>query len=493
MVTDKQVNKLFKNRSMGMTKEEMADKSNMDIKTARKYLELNKLPSQVKVKHTWRTRKDPFEEIWEETKELFEINPGLEAKTLFEYYQREHPGKFQDGQLRTLQRKIKNWKATEGPSKEIFFDQIHYPGILCESDFTDMNKLNITISGQLFKHKLYHFVLTYSNWETGTICFSESLESLSEGLQNALWELGRVPREHRTDRLSAAINNLNNHEEFTQRYKQILTHYNMNGQKTQPYSPHENGDIEQRHYRYKNSIDQALMLRGSRDFKSREEYTYFLKNIFQQLNSNRQEKLQEEMKKLKLLPLRRIEDYREFTVKVSKGSTIRVNHNTYSVHSRLIREQVKVYLHAEHLEVYYGHKCVDELPRLIGESNHHIQYRHIIDSLLRKPGAFENYKYKSDMFPTSHFRMAYDLLKEQYPVKGNKEYLKILNLAAKESEDFVDKALRILIDTGKNITYDSVNQLAKFETTYDISSSINIPPVDLKSFDKLLEFEVEII
>ncbi len=492
MVTDKQVKKLFKYRSMGMSKTSMADKTNMDIKTAKKYLDLNKLPGQIKVDHNWRTRKDPFEEIWEESKELLETNPGLEAKSLFEYFQKKYSGKFPDGQLRTFQRKIKTWKATEGPTKEVFFDQIHYPGVLCESDYTDMGKLNITISGQFFKHKLYHFVLTYSNWETGTICFSESLESLSEGLQNALWELGGFPREHRTDRLSAAINNPNNHEEFTQRYKQILTHYKMNGQKTQPYSPHENGDIEQRHFRYKKAIDQALMLRGSRDFESRNEYSSFLKQIFQQLNSNRQDKLQEEIIKLKSLPSKRIEDYRKFTANVSKGSTIRINHNTYSVHSRLIGEEVKVNLHMEHLDVYYGQKCIEKIPRLFGEKNHRIQYRHVIDSLLRKPGAFENYKYKSDMFPTSHFRIAYDLLKEQHPVRANKKYLKILNLAAKENEDLVDRTLRMLIDTGKPLEYKAIEKLVKFEEIYDIPSSIVIPPVDLDYFDKLLECEVTI-
>ena len=250
-----------------MTKSEASDKTNMDVKTARKYLDSQKLPSQIKPLHNWRTRKDPFDDIWGQAKELLDNNPGLEAKTLFEYFQREYPGKFPDGQLRTFQRKVKNWRATEGPDKEIFFDQVHYPGHLCASDFTDMNSLNITIAGLLFKHKLYHFILTYSNWETGTICFSESLESLSEGFQNALWELGGVPMEHRTDRLSAAINNLNNSKEFTQKYKQILDHYNIKGQKTQSYSPHENGDIEQSHYRYKNAIDQALMLRGSRNFE----------------------------------------------------------------------------------------------------------------------------------------------------------------------------------------------------------------------------------
>lgn len=120
----------------------------------------------------------------------------MEAKTLFDDLQRKDPGRFQDGQLRTLQRRIKAWRALEGPESEVYFSQEHKPGNFCQSDFTHLSTLEITITGQPFPHMIYHFVLTYSNWETGTICFSENFESLSEGLQNALWELGGVPKRH---------------------------------------------------------------------------------------------------------------------------------------------------------------------------------------------------------------------------------------------------------------------------------------------------------
>ena len=160
----------------------------------------------MKKPHAWQTRIDPFSEIWDEAKGLLKNNSGLEAKSLFEYFQRTDPGKFSDGQLRTFQRKVKRWRALEGPAKEVFFPQLHFPGVLCESDFTCMNSLGITIQRLPFDHLIYHFVLPYSNWETGTICFSESFESLSQGLQNALWELGGVPQQHRTDCLTTAVN-----------------------------------------------------------------------------------------------------------------------------------------------------------------------------------------------------------------------------------------------------------------------------------------------
>ncbi len=182
-----------------------AAKAGMDEKTAWKYRRAGKLPSQARQGHTWRTREDPFAEVWPELCELLETNPGLEAKTLFEDLQRRYAGRFKDGQLRTLQRRIKRWRALDGPGKEVFFPQAHRPGELCESDFTWMTKLGITIADQPFVHLFYHFTLPYSNWETGRVCVSESFESLSECLQAALWELGGVPRTHRTDRMSTAV------------------------------------------------------------------------------------------------------------------------------------------------------------------------------------------------------------------------------------------------------------------------------------------------
>src|SRR5439155_2408263 len=180
-----------------------------------------------------------------------EANPDLQSKTLFAWLQRQYPGKFQDGQLRSFQRGVKAWRATAGPAKEVFFSQVHEPGRLGASDFTHMTSLSVTIAGQSFEHLVYHFVLTYSNWESATICFSESFESLSEGLQNALWELDGVPARHRTDRLSAAVNNLSDRKEFTARYESLLAHYGLEMEKINARQAHENGDAEQSHRRFK--------------------------------------------------------------------------------------------------------------------------------------------------------------------------------------------------------------------------------------------------
>jgi hypothetical protein len=161
MVTDIQVRRLRKLSKTEKTKEVAAAKAGMDAKTARRYLADERLPSETKVERTWRTRKDPFEGEWEKIRERIEVNPGLEAKTIFEALQREQPGKFADTQLRTLQRRIKQWRAIEGPGREVFFVQKHLPGRLCQSDFTHMKAVGVTIAGQAFPHMVYHFVLTY--------------------------------------------------------------------------------------------------------------------------------------------------------------------------------------------------------------------------------------------------------------------------------------------------------------------------------------------
>jgi hypothetical protein len=414
----------------------------------------------------------------------------LEAKTIFEALHRLHPGRYQDGQLRTLQRRIKVWRALRGPAREVFFPQTYHPGEWSGSDFTHMNSLGITINGTPFDHLLYHFVLCYSNWETGTVCFSESFESLSVGLQNALWHLGGVPKFHRTDNLTAAVHPVGSPEVFTEAYRGLANHYGFISAKTQPHCPQENGDVEQRHFRFKTAVDQALMLRGSRDFTDRGRYEEFLGTLFDQLNAGRRDRHGEEVKILRSLPARRQGDYRRIECTVGQASTIRVLKNSYSVHSRLIGETVWVRIYAEYLEVWYGQGKVDRLPRLRGENGHCIQYRHIIDWLVRKPGAFEHYQYKNDLFPSSQFRMAYDQLRAQQGTKtGSKQYLKLLELAARTSETAVNEILRFFLSRGLPITFETVEAKVHSLQQPPPVTQVHIEPVDLAAYDLLLNVE----
>ena len=487
MVTDQQVRNLMKLVKTEQSLSLAAAKAGMSEKTARKYRQSGKLPSEMAKPHTWRTRPDPFAEVWDEVRGLLEDNPGLEAKTVFEDLQRRAPGKFSDGQLRTLQRRVKAWRALEGPEREVFFAQEHAPGALCQSDFTHMSELDVTIAGQRFEHLVYHFVLTYSNWETGTVCSSESLESLSQGLQNALWELGGVPVAHQSDRLTAAVTTLGGgRAEFTERYSALLRHYGLEGKMIQTGKPNENGDVEQRHHRFKRAVDQALMLRGSRDFASRDDYEAFLGKLFARLNAGRQERFQDEVKVLRELPGARLDGFKKLLCPVGQGSTINVGRNIYSVSSRLIGEKVEVRLYADHLEVWYAQKKLDTLARLRGRSQHRVNYRHVIGWLVRKPGAFANYRYQDDLFPTSRFRMAYDALMRQSPSRGHKEYLQVLHLAATDNETAVDDALRALIDTEQAISAETVKTMVREASVLPAPTDVMIDDIDLELYDSFL-------
>jgi hypothetical protein len=355
-----------------------------------------------------------------------------------------------------------------------------------------MTKLGVTLGGRSFVHLIYHFVLTYSNWEQCTVCFSESFESLAEGLQNALWTLGGVPAEHRTDRLSAAVNNLAKQPDerrepaFTRRYQALLDHYGLTGRKIQAGKANENGDVEQSHHRFKKALDQALMLRGSREFARRAEYETFVGELVDQLNAGRRQRLAEELPVLHSLPDNRYESCQRFDVRVDSGSLIHVDRNAYSVTSRLIREKVEVRLYVEHLEVWYAQRLVERLPRLRGRKRHHVSYRHIIDWLLRKPGAFEQYRYREDLFPTSRFRMAYDSLKQTHGDRAAKAYLKILYMAARETETGTDEALRHLLHEGQPISFEAVEALVRRGQEIPSATAVTVGPVDLVGYDTLM-------
>ena len=459
----------------------------MDEKTARKYRGLGALPSTQKRPRTYRTRKDPLAELWQRAQARLEAEPRLRAMTLFDWLQTEHPGQLTQSHRRTLERRVRQWRATAGLARPVMFSQVHHAGDLAASDFTSMNSLGVTLLGKRFEHLAYHFVLTYSNWEWANVCFSESFESLSEGLQGAVWALGGVPVRHRTDRLSAAVNNLSETKEFTSRYQGLMDHYGLEKERIQARQAHENGDVESSHRHFKEAADQALMLRGSRDFESREGYAKFLMDLLRQRNLGRETRLQSERVKLRPLPVRRYESWRRVRVRVGVGSTLKVDRNTYSVPSRLIGEFVDVRLCVEDLEVWYGGTLLERLPRLRGRGQEQINYRHVIGWLVRKPGAFDRYRYREDLFPTSRFRMTYDALQEQLPTRAVREYLAIVELAALEGEVLVDDALRILLDGDAQLTAKAVEQFVRSTSVVPEVTAVQVTDVDLSCFDQLLE------
>lgn len=466
----------------GETLERAALKSGMSENTARRYRD-GASAKGAREPRTYRTRPDPFEAVWPEVERMLEAAPGLESKTIFELLL-ERPGNtFTDGQLRTLQRKIRQWRAAHGPHKEVMFPQQHRPGEYGQSDFTSMNDLEITIGGEMFDHLIYHFVLPYSQWETGMICFSESFETLIAGFQMAVAELGRVPHRHRTDNLSAATHDLRDgRRAFNERYLGAMAHYGVEADRNTPGRAHENGSVEQAHYRFKRAVEQALLVRGTRDFADRGSYESFLRGIFAARNKRRTN-LGDDLRGMKELPPMRIEDFRRERVMVTRFSTVRAAENTYSVSSRLIGEEVDLRLYAETIEVWHGQRLMATMERQRGRGNVAIDYRHVIWSLVRKPGAFARYRYREALFPTLTFRRAYDDLVERLGSSADLEYVRILHLAASTSETGVEVALAGLLARGELRDYAQVRAAAAPEPVE--VPSCTIEPPDLNAYDAI--------
>ena len=274
MKKDTEVKLYMQERRKGTSQRVAAARAGMSERTGRKYEQARQLPSHLKTPHTWQTRINPFEEDWPWVVSQLERDPALQGKTLFALLCERHPGRYQATQVRTLQRHIARWRALHGPEQEVIFEQRHIPGERAQSDFTHMEDLGVTIAGEPFPHLIYHFVLTYSNTEAASICFSETFEALAEGIEKALWQIGGVPEQHRTDHLSAAVRHLDKsgHEDWTKRYDALMAHYGMQPTWNNTGVAHENGDVEQSHYRFKEAVDQALRIRGSREFPSRAAY-----------------------------------------------------------------------------------------------------------------------------------------------------------------------------------------------------------------------------
>ena len=456
--TNQQVRILMK-YSKTHTLETAAAKAGMDVKTAKKYIKENKKTHEPKERH-WRTREDAFNEVWSEISNMLKNSPGIHAKTLMIFLVRNNPEKFDMTMLRSLQRKVKHWRIVDGPDKEVIFRQTLEPGRQSQSDCTVMNSLNITIAGNPFPHMLFHWMLPFSRWETVSICFSESFASLSQGYEDAVWELGAVPGEHRTDNLTAATHHEGgNKRAFNERWSDLLKHYKVLPSRNNPGISHENGSIEKSNHLTKTAIDQQLMLRGSRDFPSREEYEVFLKEVVRCCNHGREGRLEEEFQYLITLPERRWNAPYIVLATVSPSSIVNILKGVYTVPSRLIGCSVQAYVYPKVIELYYGNRKIQTMERLPEEGGELIDYRHIVGHLLRKPGAFARYQYREWLFPRVIFRKTYDALIAKNSSNGHKHYLQVLQLAAIGNEHEVSIALEILVEGKVHPTVDAVKSL----------------------------------
>jgi hypothetical protein len=495
-VSDAQVRRLMeelnKNNGIGMS----AMKAGMDEKTARKYASAGKLPSEMKVPRDWRTRPDPFEEHWPEVERRLREAPELEAKTLFELLVEQHPGRYEAGQLRTLQRRIHQWRAQQGPDKEVVLAQRHRPGEAAQTDFTWASELGVTLAGELFLHMLCVVVLPYSNWQWATVCLSESMAALRRGVQRALFQLGRVPLYHQTDNSTAATHRIpdgkcvvvdgGGKRPFNEDYLAVMRHFGMTPRTTEVGAKEQNGDVEASNGALKRRLEQALLLRDSRDFASVDAWQAFVDGVVRKANAARGQRVAEDIDAMRELDVKKLPEYVEEDVRVSEWSTVRVKHCAYSVPSRLIGEWVRVRLYEDRLEVCFAGKTELSCERLIGRNLHHIDYRHMIWSLVRKPGGFARYVYREEMFPSLAFRRAYDAIQTPHRgTKGDLEYLRILHLAASTLEADVEAALELLLAEGKDVTSDAVKALVSTTSRPEVPT-LEALTVDLGAYDALL-------
>ena len=352
---------------------------------------------------------------------MLQASPGLRSVAIFEEMIRRHP-ELGGGIRRTLERRIRSWRAIHGAEREIIFRQVHAPGRMGLSDFTDMGDAGIAIAGAALDHRLYHFRLAYSGFEHAHVVLGgESFVALAEALQNALWSLGGAPREHRTDSLSAAFRNLDTQActDLTRRYDEFCRHYGMTPSRNNTGIAHENGAIEGPHGHLKRAIQDALLMRGSADFADLAAYRGFIDEIVSRRNVRNAKRIDLERAELQPLPGHRTSDYEEVGVRVTSSGGFTLRKVFYTVPSRLIGHRLRVRLFDDRLDLFIGGTPLMTLtrgrPHASGKHDQVVDYRHVIHSLRRKPMALLSLVYRDQLFPRDAYRRTFDALLMRLP------------------------------------------------------------------------------
>ena len=464
-LTDKQVILYMKNRNKGATQEVAAARGGISVRSARR---IDKGQHQPVGHHHWRTRKDPLEPVWEtEVQPMLEQQPALTPITVLEHLQDSHPGQYPDSILRTLQRRIKIWKSQHGGEKEVMFIQERQPGAQAFVDFTELKSIAITIAGQPLPHRLFHLRLPWSHWSWMSVVLGgESFSALVEGMQNGLHQLGGIPAEIRTDSLSAAWRPLSEGErtQETARYAAFCEHYGVLASHNNPGKGHENGAVESAHGHLKRRIRQALLMRGNTDFASVDEYRSFITTQVLRHNQRHAGAVAQEREHLKPLPLQRCADYEELLARVTASSTVTVKLVVYSVPSRLIGLMLKVRLWDDRLSFYNGSSEVYHCTRVRPEKGKRrarsIDFRHMLDSLVKKPNALYHAALREDILPDERWNALWRALcTRATPGLACRIMVQALKMAA-ERDDIDDprKKLAQLLKSGRELTLDQVQR-----------------------------------
>jgi hypothetical protein len=421
-ITDQQL-RVYMTDLQNHSQRTSAARAGFSERTARRFDADPTLPSNRKIAHG-RTVTDPLEGYWEnDLLPLLENDAALQAITLLRHLQGLHPLAFPDDRIRrTLERRIRQWRALNGPERDIIFRQTPEPGYMAQSDFTHAEELGVTIAGQPFPHLLYHFVMVYSRWEhVGVVLGGESFTALAENLQQALWSLGGVPQNHRTDSLSAAFRNLTSdqREDMTKRYDAFVGHYGMDASRNNRGEAHENGAVESQNRHLKTAINQALILRGSRDFATIDDYRRFVDMAVARRNKQRTDAVQVERAHLRPLPQRRTTDFTEIVVPVTRTGGFLVKSIFYSAPSQLIGQRLRVHLYDDRIDAFLGSTLVATHPRARGRGDGHrvhvINYHHVIHALRRKPQALWSSIYRDSLFPRTEYTETWKVLQRDLP------------------------------------------------------------------------------
>ena len=459
-----------------------------------------------------RRRPDPLEPYWDaEVVPILKAAPGMRVIGVLEELRRRHPD-LHPNIRRTLERRILAWRALHGPEQDVIFRQEHEPGRLGLSDFTDTGCLGVSIAGEALGHRLYHFRLVFSGFEHAHVVLGgESFAALAEGLQNALWALGGAPKEHRSDSLSAAFRNLaaDAREDITERYAALMGHYGMTATRNNTGVAHENGSIESAHGHLKQALEDALLLRGSRDFPDLDAYRAFVDAIVGRRNANLAKPIALEKATLAPLPRGRTTDFEEKVIPVTSSGGFILRRVFYTVPSRLIGHRLRVRIFDDRLECFLGMTPVATLrrgrPVSASQGGHRasegrpsyttgyvVDYRHVIRSLRRKPMALANLVYRDQLFPRPAYKRAFEALQERGDIRSAcKVTVELLALAHERAcEAELAEAISADLDAGR--LPDLAALRARFRPAETAIPNVAIELAPLRVYDELAEVDAKI-
>ena len=475
-----------------------AAQAGISVATAYRFGHDPRLPSDRKAPRD-RRRPDPLADIFEaEVVPLLQAAPGIRPVAIFDELRRRHLD-LAPGIRRTLERRIRAWRAVHGQERDVMFRQVHEAGRMGLSDFTEMGDLAITVAGLALDHRLYHFRLVCSGFEHAHVILGgESYVALAEGLQNALWALGGAPREHRSDSLSAAFRNLDAdaREDLTSRYDALCAHYQMEPTRNNRGVAHENGSIESAHGHLKRAVHDALLLRGAGEFTDLTAYRRFIDEIVSRKNARNGKRIDAERALLQPLPPARTCDYEETFVYVTSSGGFTLRKVFYTVPSRLIGHRVRVRLYDDRLDLLLGATLLMTLQRgrsgVSGKHGHVVDYHHVIHALRRKPMALLSLVYREQLFPRTAYRLMFEFLCQELPERAAcKLMVALLSLAHDRSCEAQLGSL-LADDLEQRRVPDILALLARFAPDPARLPEVSVQLAPLSSYDVLMEAVLEV-